>query len=235
MAAYDRSAALYDAIYRGVGKDYGAEASTIIDLVRANHVQARTLLDVACGTGGHLEHLSRAFAAEGLERSRHMASLARAKLPGVTVHEGDMRAFDLGRRFDVVTSLFSSIGYMLTVEDLARAVAAMAAHLAPGGLLVVEPWFNPEQWIDGHVVANSATEPGLAVARVSLSHRRGRVSTLDFHYTVATAAGVDRFHERHDLGLFSRGEYEAAFAAAGCSATYEEPGLTGRGLYLARR
>ncbi len=201
MAAYDRSAALYDAIYRGIGKDYGAEAQQVAGLVRANCPGARTLLDVACGTGGHLEHLSRQFDAEGLERSRHMASLARAKVPGVTVHEGDMRAFDLGRGFDVVTCLFSSIGYMLTVDDLGRAVACMAAHLAPGGVLVVEPWFGPDQWIDGHVVADSASEPGLAVARVSTSHRRGRVSTLEFHYTVATAAGVDRFPERHDLGL----------------------------------
>ena len=55
MAAYDRSAALYDAIYRGIGKDYGAESATIIGLVQAKCPGARTLLDVACGTGGHLE------------------------------------------------------------------------------------------------------------------------------------------------------------------------------------
>ena len=232
MPAYDRSAALYDAIYRGIGKDYLAESRLVAELVRERRPDARTLLDVACGTGGHLEHLRHEFVAEGLERSRHMASLARAKLPGVTVHEGDMRRFDLGRRYDVVTCLFSSIGYMLTVEDLGSSIAAMAAHVTDGGVLVVEPWFAPEQWIDGHVVADSASEPGLAVARVCASHRQGRVSTLDFHYTVATPAGVDRFLERHDLGLFTRAEYDAAFRAAGRAATYVEPGLTGRGLYV---
>ena len=52
----------------------------------------------------------------------------------------DMTSFDLGRRFDVVTCLFSSIGYVGTAERLDQAIATMAAHLEPGGTLIVEPW-----------------------------------------------------------------------------------------------
>ena len=54
-----------------------------------------------------------------------------------------MTAFDLGCRFDVVTCLFSSIGYVGTVERLDQAIATMAAHLEPGGTLIVEPWLSP--------------------------------------------------------------------------------------------
>ena len=35
-----------------------------------------------------------------------------------------MTAFDLGKTFDLVTCLFSSIGYVKTLENLARAVGA---------------------------------------------------------------------------------------------------------------
>ena len=60
--------------------------------------------------------------------------------------QGNMLDFDLGRQFDVVTCLFSSIGYVKTVPNMKRAVANMSRHLKPGGVLVLEPWFTPEDW-----------------------------------------------------------------------------------------
>jgi len=117
---YGRSADAYDLIYDGIGGDYAAEAAEVTALVRARRPAARTLLDVACGTGGHLVHLREQFAVEGVELSSHMATRARARLGAVVVHEGDMRTFALGRRFDAVTCLFSSIGYARTPEDLGQ-------------------------------------------------------------------------------------------------------------------
>ena len=232
---YDRSAALYDAIYRGIGKDYAAESAEIVGLIRARRPDAATLLDVACGTGGHLEHLHQVFTAEGLEASPHMAAIARTKLgDGVRVHEDDMRRFDLGRRFDAVTCLFSSIGYLRTPEELAAALAAMARHLEPGGVLVVDPWFFPDAWRDGHVTALAASDDGVAIARVSTSHRLGRISLLDYHYTVATSEGVDRFTERHELALFTQQEYEAALREAGLvEVAFDAMALQGRGRFVA--
>src|SRR5687768_10017592 len=133
-------------MYRGIGKDYAAESAEVADLVLRRRPAARTLLDVACGTGGHLEHLRHRFTVTGFERSRHMAALCREKVPGVEIHEGDMRRFDLGVTFDAVTCLFSSIGYMTSTDDLDRAIAAMVAHLTPGGVLVIDPWFFPDRW-----------------------------------------------------------------------------------------
>lgn len=49
---FSKSAELYDQIYLEF-KDYKAEAQRISELLAGEHPSARTLLDVACGTGEH--------------------------------------------------------------------------------------------------------------------------------------------------------------------------------------
>ena len=56
--------------------------------------------------------------------------------------------------------LFSSIGYLATVERLRTAVATMAGHLERGGVLVVEPWILPEAWIEGRAPEVEVVEDG---------------------------------------------------------------------------
>lgn len=224
QTAYGRSADAYDLVYDGLGKDYEGEAGEVAALVRARRPDATSLLDVACGTGGHLRHLQGQFAVEGVELSRHMAARARARLPGVTVHEGDMRLFDLGRRYDAVTCLFGSIGYARTPEDLDRAVRAMAAHLVPGGVLVVDGWYTPESWPEGYLGAYAVADDDRAVTRVDRSWRMGRTSVLEMTWVVATTAGTDTFAERHEIGLFSATETRAALEGAGLGGVEEIPG-----------
>ena len=127
---FDRSAHLYDLVYGF--KDYEQEARDLVTVVRERNAEASSLLDVACGTGEHLRLVRSAFAhVEGVDVEPDMLAVARAKLPDVVFTEADMRTFDLGRTFDAVMCLFSSIGYMADVEELRAAVARMAAHLAP--------------------------------------------------------------------------------------------------------
>ncbi len=116
---FDKTADLYDLFYDF--KDYAAEADAVREIVSARYPGARTLLDVACGTGRHLEALRASFDVEGLDLDAGLLHVAAARLPGVPLHLGDMRDADLGRTFDVVTCLFSSIGYMQTPDELGRA------------------------------------------------------------------------------------------------------------------
>lgn len=212
-------AEVYDTIYvTGVGKDYRAEAIAIAGLIRRRCPRAASLLDVACGTGLHLSHLRRHFDhVEGLEAAAAMRRRAEARLPGVPIHSGDLRGFAIGRRFDAVTCLFSAIGYVRDETELNAGLAAMAAHLNPGGVLVVEPWFTPEQWRDGSLHHTVAEDGGRTVIRVSHSTRTGRTSVLSMHYLVAEAGvGVRHFTDEHALTLFTEEAYRAAFAGAGC-------------------
>ena len=229
---FSRSARLYDAIYASL-RDYPHQAAELDRLIQERRPGARTLLDVACGTGAHLEHLSGRYEVEGLDLDPEMLAVARERLPQARFHEADMADFDLGRRFDAVVCMFSSIGYVRTEARLRAAVAAMARHLEPGGVLIVEPWLAPDAWHDGHVGGVFVDEPGLKIARVNVAERRGDLSIVDFHYLVATPAGVEHFTELHELGLFTLDQHLEAFRAAGLAVEHDPEGPWGRGLYLA--
>jgi SAM-dependent methyltransferase len=229
-----KSTRFYDAIYSW--KDYAEEARRLKALLAGQpHAPGQTLLDIACGTGSHVPYLRDDFAYEGLDLDASMLAVARERFPGIPFHHGDMLDFDLGRQFDVVTCLFSSIAYVKTAPKLEQATATMARHVRPGGVLVIEPFVAPEDWEVGHPTAIFVDQPDLKIARMSVGAREGDVAILDFEYLVATSTGIERLSERHELGLFTEAQYRQAFTAAGLDVTRDAEGLMGRGLYLVVR
>jgi SAM-dependent methyltransferase len=231
---YAHSARFYDAIYGF--KDYAGEAVEIDHRIQTARPGAATLLDVACGTGGHLRELAGRYRCEGVDLSAEQLAVAAQRLPGVPMHEADMTTLDLGRRFDAVTCLFSSIGYVGTLERLHAAIATMARHLEPGGVLIVEPWLEPHVWEDGHLSSLFVDEPEIKIARLAVSTTEGRLAVMEMEHLVATReGGVEHFVERHELALFTVDEHLEAFRAAGLDAEHDPQGLIGRGLYTAVR
>jgi SAM-dependent methyltransferase len=229
---FARSVHFYDAVYSF--KDYVAEAERVHALIQESVPNASSLLDVACGTGRHLEQFRRWYEVEGVDLDEGSLKIARARLGNVPLHVADMTSFALGRTFDAVTCLFSAVGYVGTTERLAQALARMASHLNPGGLLIVEPWIAPDKWVTGAPHLLTVDQPNLKIARMNVSSRTGRLAVLDFFYLVATPAGVEHFTERHEIALFTDAEYRQGFEDTGLAVEYDEVGLIGRGLYLGR-
>jgi len=235
---YTRSARFYDRLYGSSDgqalRDPQAEASRIADEVGRANPSATSLLDVACGTGRHLPFLAGTFSIDGIDLNPELLAEARLKVPTARFHEADMTDFDLGRQFDAITCMFSSIAYVVTPERLRQTLERFTSHLAPGGVVIIEPWFTPDTFWDGHVVANFIDEPDLKAAWMYQQERVDRVSVLPIHYLIATPDGVERFSERHEFGLFTHQEYTSAMERVGLRVTYDPDGF-GRGLYVGLR
>jgi len=230
---FSKSAKFYNALYDSMGKDYVAEAQKVHQIIQQHKLAfGKTLLEVACGTGLHASVFREHYQVEGLDLDAEMLAVAKQDYPDIPFHQADMVDFGLGKQFDAITCLFSSIGYVKSTARLNQAIRTMTDHLLPGGVLVVEPWFTPDQSTVGRVFALFVNQPDLKVSRMSIGEVEGRLSILNFHYMVGTPQGIEFFTERHELGLFTQEEYLEAFRKAGLETTHDPEGIDGRGLYI---
>jgi ubiquinone/menaquinone biosynthesis C-methylase UbiE len=229
---FTESASFYDAIY--AFKDYDAEAAKIAAAIRRVAPEARTLLDVACGTGMHARRLAAApgFTVDGLDADPNMVRLARVAHPDGRFVLGDMTDFSLPRRYDVVTCFFGSIGYVLTLDRVRLALACFRRHLQPGGVLLLEPFFQPGALEHGREFRNAGVHAGVAVERVGQVFVDGPVVRVTFDYHFDGPVGGEHRREVHTLGLFTVEEMRAAIEGAGFRADYDPVGLIGRGLWM---
>jgi ubiquinone/menaquinone biosynthesis C-methylase UbiE len=229
----DDLAELYDLMYAG-RKDYAGEAARVAALIRDRKADATTLLDVACGTGGHLTSFVKDFdEVVGLDLSEAMVARAKRRLPEVQLLQADMRSFDLGRTFDAAVSLFSSVGYLSTVTDLRDAIRSMGQHLIPGGVLVVEPWFFPDTFVPGFVSAHAVKDGDRAIARVAHMTRDGNTTRIEIHNLIGDSDAGIKHHSGTDvIALFERTDYVDAFESGGMRVEYLEPKFNGMGFFV---
>ena len=214
-------------------KDYGREADLVSDIIRARAPDARTILDVGCGTGAHARALiDLGFAVDGIDVEPTFVTIASAKCPEGAFTVADMRTMELEARYDAVMCLFSAIGYVRSVDTLELAIHRMSEHLEPGGVLLVDPWFAPGEMDDGHVMVLHAEDAGRSVVRMSRTVIEGTVSRLEFEYLIGDASGLERRSETHELGLFTREQMERAFQRAGLKVERIERTLRTRGIYV---
>ena len=233
--AYE-SAIAYDAVHAARGKDYTAEAGQITALIRAAVPRAASLLDLACGSGGHLAHFQRDFAdVVGLDASQVMLDAAAIRAPSAQLVLGDLADFDLSRRFDAIVCLFSSLGYLRDTGRLRSAAASIARHLNREGIVLVEPWLTAEQFGTGRISVDTGQSAHRTVARITRSSVVDGRAVLATDYLVAEADVTEHITERHEMTLFAHADYLEGMRTAGLDAQLDgDAGPAGRGLITAR-
>jgi SAM-dependent methyltransferase len=109
------------------------------------------VLEIGCGTGRVLIPIARAGVdILGLDASSSMLEVCRERLlkepeavqRRVELVEGDMRGFDLGRSFTLVSIPFRPFQHLVTVADQLACLETIHRHLVPGGMLILD-LFNP--------------------------------------------------------------------------------------------
>ncbi len=112
------------------------------------------VLDIGCGNGRHLLHLSKQTNAAGVDFSPELLCLARNIAgPAPRLVRGDIRALPFHNAFDAAFSFFTSFGYFQSEEENRAAAHSMARVLKPGGRLFMD-YFNAA-YVETHLCPHS--------------------------------------------------------------------------------
>lgn len=163
-------AAVYDAIMQDVEYDHWADF--VLTYARESQLVPHSALDLACGTGNFTRELVQSGIAEvwGADLSTEMLKVAqqRFKQAALNAHfcPADLRTFELGRHFELITCVFDSLNNLLTTAELQAAFCQIHTHLTAGGFLACD--LNTclgvrELWEDNAVEGVVTTDNGQEV------------------------------------------------------------------------
>jgi SAM-dependent methyltransferase len=148
--------------------------------------EPQSVLDAGCGTGRvAIELAHRGVTAVGVDLDQGMLEAARRKAPQLRWVEADLAGLDLDTRFDVVV-MAGNVMIFVEPGTEAQVVAAMAAHLVPGGRLIAG--FQLGQTLDLAGYDAAAAGAGLVP--------EARYSTWDADPYVADARYAVSVHRR---------------------------------------
>lgn len=134
MADYTGFAAFYDRIMG----DRDDEIARIRTYISKYLPGARSLLELGCGTGALLAGLAPELRVTGLDRSPQMLAIAAQAVPEARLLEGDITAFRLPDRFDVIICMFDTLNHVQSLAGWMSLFSCVHEHLADGGLFIFD-------------------------------------------------------------------------------------------------
>ena len=134
MASYDAIGKFYDDIMG----DQKESAKQISKLIKKFHPAAQNVLELGCGTGSYLQHLSRYYNTTGLDQSSVMLSRAREKLPKAELYQTGMLEFKFNKRFDVIICMNDTFNHFIKVLDIKKLLLKVYEHLAENGIFIFD-------------------------------------------------------------------------------------------------
>lgn len=247
---------LYDLVFPDADETLGGMCREAFGRYLAAAPQS--VLDIGCGTGRHLEALSKTVTeCWGVDLLESNVAYARSTRPQCTFKQGDMRTVRLGRTFDVVMCFGNALSYTLTDADLALAAGTFAAHAHPGTLLMVDV-LNARSYLEGggfqERVEGAVDTPEFKATSVSVHtlsraarllrrtrtwHIPGRPDVEDYgEYRLLFPEELRRLLESAGfemLGLYDNRQFLDSGLAGTVTSAPDVSGMRGRKLYAFAR
>lgn len=223
----------YDLIYSF--KNYKNESKKIKTLIKKyKKTDGNDMLEVACGTGNHLQYLKDSFSILATDANKDMLFIARKNVTDVAFKQVNMINLKIDKTFDVIICLFSSIGYVKSYKNLTETIKNFAKHLKKGGVVIIEPWLTQSSYIAGLPTMTTYDGENIKIARLCVCKKRGILSVMDMHYLIAEKnKNMKQFVERHELAMFDVEKFLNIMKKNGLKANFLKNGLMkDRGLYI---
>jgi SAM-dependent methyltransferase len=128
-------------------------AEQINQFIKAVNPQAKTLLELGCGTGGVLKHLAKNYQVSGLDLSDGMLTIAKKQLTKVNFYHQSMVDFKITEHFDVIICIFDSINHLTKWNDWKKVFKNAHHHLTDNGIFIFD--INTKKKLD-RVITQSA-------------------------------------------------------------------------------
>lgn len=233
MIDQDRFASSYSEIYDALHeeKPYADECELILNEsaeVLGHRPQA--VLDLACGTGRHLLEFARLglsiygndVSPDMIERTRERLEKAGIKAGSLSVRP--MQELDLktigASPFQLVTALYTALGYLPHPSDLDRFFRNLRSLLAPGGCFFADVWNGAKMNREFSASRTRACEtPEMIIERRSEVSHLPRLNALHVHFffevTRKATGAQERFDEQHLVRYHFLTEIEQILLAHG--------------------
>jgi SAM-dependent methyltransferase len=251
VSVFANYANYYDLLYQD--KDYVGEADFIHNLLKKYAPDAKTIMEMGCGTGNHAMLLAKeGYQIYGVDSSDEMLAKANDRLSGLPdifplrphFSLGDVRNVRLNQTFDVVISLFHVISYQSTNIDLQSAINTAKAHLNPGGIFIFDVWYGPTVLRDlPSVRVKRLKNEFISVTRLAEPKILENDNCVDVNYSISikdiNTEFTEEIQETHRMRYFSKPELEfflnqGGFEMTDCKEwmTDKEPGFDTWGVYF---
>jgi SAM-dependent methyltransferase len=184
----------YDLLY--ADKDYVAEVAFVRDIIQRHKPNARSILDLGCGSARHAVEFARAgLMVTGVERSSDMIARAKDRIGRLspdlcgllTLVEGDATNYAATTRYDVVVSLFHVVSYQTSNNALAGIFRCARLALSASGLFVFDFWYGPAVLTKQPAVrVRRVATPNVRLTRIAEPEHQFDRNIVNIKYTIMT-------------------------------------------------
>ena len=244
MTVFGSYSRYYNLLYKD--KNYSGEVEYVRGIIQRHSPDARTILDLGCGTGRHDFLLAEiGYEVSGVDMSQEMLEVANNRRSSLIAHrgladplapfflQGDIRSIRLEKTFDVVISLFHVMSYLTGNQDLSDAFATVQAHLKPGGIFIFDCWYGPAVLADRPVVRIKRLEDDeIELTRIVEPVMLPNQNLVELNYQILArdkkSGAVEEVRETHRMRYLFRQELELLAQKPGMSIVEASEWMTGK-------
>ena len=219
VSNFNKYASLYDLLY--CSKNYSKEAQYVLGEYEALGIKnSKKILDLGSGTGSHgNEFIQNGYSVIGIERSIEMIEASR-KTRQFNCINGDITDLKMNAKFDLVTSLFHVMSYVVDNQDLNRLFKLTNGHLEEDGIFYFDYWYAPAVLSlkpqTKKIILENDTTKVIRYTTPQPDWTRNVVDIkFDFVVIDKSAQRITEFTENHLMRYFSIPEIELFAANSG--------------------